>query len=130
MWNYNRSSNANIFSAQTAYYAGAPASPTLSDMWAAVSPRESASFSENPPFLSTVGSSANFLHIVAASTTLLESHAVNIAGITDDYDADIRQGNPGYAGTGTAPDVGADEFEGVAQGDIQPPAIVYSLLGS
>jgi len=80
--------------------------------------------------VSTVGSSPNFLHIVPASTTLLESHAVNVAGITDDYDTDIRQGNPGYGGTGTAPDVGADEFEGVAQGDVQPPAIVYSLLGS
>src|SRR4030095_1066344 len=64
------------------------------------------------------------------STTLLESHAVNIAGITDDYDVDIRQGNPGYAGTGTAPDVGADEFEGVAQGDVQPPAIGYAWLVS
>jgi hypothetical protein len=127
---YDTSSNNNDLYAATAYYDGVNAYTTLSDMWAVVSPRESASFSENPPFLSTVGSSANFLHIVPASLTLLESHAVNITGITDDYDTNIRQGNPGYGGTGTAPDVGADEFEGVAQGDIQPPAIVYSLLGA
>ena len=130
LWNYDTSSNNNDLYASTAYYDGVTAYTTLSDMWAVVYPRESASFSENPPFLSTVGSSANFLHIVPASLTLLESHAVNIAGITDDYDTDIRQGNPGYGGTGTAPDVGADEFEGVAQGDVQPPAIVYSLLGA
>jgi hypothetical protein len=130
LWNYDTSSNNNDLYASTAYYDGVTAYPTLSDMWAVVYPRESASFSENPPFVSTVGSSPNFLHIVPASTTLLESHAVNVAGITDDYDTDIRQGNPGYGGTGTAPDVGADEFEGVAQGDVQPPAIVYSLLGS
>ena len=130
LWSYDTSSNNNDLYASTAYYDGVTAYPTLSDMWAVVYPRESASFSENPPFVSTVGSDPTFLHIIPASTTLLESHAVNIAGITDDYDTDIRQGNPGYAGTGTAPDVGADEFEGVAQGDIQPPAIVYSLLGS
>ena len=30
--------------------------------------------------------------------------------ITDDFDNEIRQGNAGYTGTGTAPDIGADEF--------------------
>jgi hypothetical protein len=130
LWNYEASSNNNDLYASTAYYDGVTAYPTLSDMWAAVSPRESASFSEPPLFVSTVGSDPTFLHIVPGSTTLLESHAVNIAGITSDFDAETRQGNPGYAGTGTAPDVGADEFEGIAQGDVQPPAIVYALLGS
>ncbi len=129
LWAYDSSSNNNDLYAPTAYYDGVNAYTTLSDMWAAVYPRESASFSENPPFVSTVGTSPSFLHIVPASTTLLESHAINIAGITDDYDGDVRQGNPGYAGTGTAPDVGADEFEGVSVGDVQPPAIVYALLG-
>ena len=87
---YDTSSNNNDLYASTAYYDGVTAYTTLSDMWAVVSPRESASFSENPPFLSTVGSSANFLHIVPASLTLLESHAVNInipPALTDDYDA-------------------------------------------
>jgi hypothetical protein len=130
LWNYDTSSNNNDLYASTAYYDGVAFYPTLSDMWAVVYPRESASFSENPPFVSTVGSDPTFLRIVPASTTLLESHAVNISGFTDDYDADIRQGNPGYAGTGIAPDVGADEFEGVAQGDVQPPAIVYPVLGA
>src|SRR5207247_1348597 len=73
-------------------------------------PRDSVSFSENPPFLSTTGSDASFLHINPAASTQIESGAANIAGFTGDFDGDIRQGNPGYAGNGTAPDVGADEF--------------------
>ena len=129
LWNYSTSSNNNDIYASTAYYDGVTVAPTLSDMWAVVYPRESASFQENPPFVSTSGADPGFLHIVGGSTTLLESRGVNIAGITDDYDTDIRQGNPGYSGTGTAPDVGADEFGGLAVGDVQPPAIVYSPLG-
>ena len=130
LWNYDTASNNNDIFASTAYYDGVTTAPTLSDMWAVVYPRESASFSANPPFQSTVGTDPTFLHIIAGSTTQLESRAVNIAGITDDFDAQVRQGNPGYAGTGTAPDVGADEFEGIALGDLSPPAIVHSLRGA
>src|SRR5207247_5273817 len=75
---------------------------------------DSLSITENPNFLSTTCGSATFLHINPAIPTGLESGAVNIAGITDDFDNDIRQGNAGYTGTGTAPDIGADEFNGVA----------------
>lgn len=53
------------------------------------------------------------LKILVGSTDYAESHAVNIATplITTDYEGTIRQGNPGYSGTGTAPDIGADEGE-------------------
>jgi len=72
--------------------------------------RESASVTENVSFLNTTtGSLANYLHIDPAVPTQVESGAVNIATYTDDYDNDIRQGNAGYSGTGTAPDIGADE---------------------
>ena len=94
-----------------------------------IAPRDSASFSENPTFLSTTGSSANFLHIDPTVATRIESGGANIAGITDDFDGDIRQGNPGYVGTGTAPDVGADEYAGTAP-DLTPPAISYTALGN
>lgn len=92
-----------------------------------IAPRDSASFSENPSFLSTTGSSANFLHINPATPSQIESGAVNISGITDDFDAQIRQGNAGYSGTGTAPDVGADEFNGTAL-DLTAPAITYTAF--
>src|SRR5690606_42013209 len=32
--------------------------------------------------------------------------------LTNDYDGDIRAGETGYTGTGSNPDIGADEFEG------------------
>ena len=94
-----------------------------------IAPRDSASFSENPTFLSTTGSSANFLHMDPSVSTRIESGGANIAGITDDFDGDTRQGNGGYSGTGTAPDVGADEYEG-AQPDLTAPAISYTPLGN
>jgi Ig-like domain CHU_C associated/Secretion system C-terminal sorting domain/PKD domain/Lamin Tail Domain/Proprotein convertase P-domain len=51
------------------------------------------------------------LHITAAPV-IVESAGLNIAGITTDFDNQIRQGNGGYSQVpaGTAPDIGADEF--------------------
>jgi len=73
--------------------------------------RESDSKSENVPLANiATGAGNDYLHITPGATTVAESGAVNITGITDDYDSDIRQGNTGYIGTGTAPDIGADEF--------------------
>jgi hypothetical protein len=115
--NYDVTSNNNLF------YAGTPAADkliysdslnadqTLAQFKARVAPRESASVTEMPPFASTNGADATFLHISPSVATLVESHGANIAGITDDYDSNTRQGNAGYSGTGTAPDIGADEGE-------------------
>jgi hypothetical protein len=81
-----------------------------------ISPREQVSISETPIFISTTGSSADFLKINTSVVTFIESGAVNISGITTDQDGDIRAGNPGFPtqvnGFGTAPDIGADEFDG------------------
>jgi hypothetical protein len=128
LYYYDGSSNNNDFDAPTVYFDGTAAYPTMGGFWSQVSPREAGSFSENPTFVSTVGSDPGFLHIVPAMTTQLESNAVNVAGITDDFDGDVRQGNPGYAGTGTAPDVGADEFAGAGTADLTPPALAYTFL--
>ncbi|MEN3331064.1 MAG: hypothetical protein V7641_429 [Blastocatellia bacterium] len=133
--NYGATSNNNDFYAGTPgatrliFFDGTNSDQTIAAYKARVSPRDSASFTENPPFLSTTGSNANFLHISGASPTQIESGGVNIAGITDDYDGQTRQGNPGYAGTGSAPDVGADEFAGTAL-DLSPPVITYTPLGN
>jgi hypothetical protein len=115
---YAASSNNNLF------YAGGPGTsyifwdnvtprPTLTSYTTFVSPKDAASVTENTNFLSLTGSSPTFLHIDPLIVTLAESGAVNIAGTTDDFDADIRQGNTGYIGTGSAPDIGADEFNNV-----------------
>jgi hypothetical protein len=113
--NYNSASNNNNFyvtagPSNYVYYDGTNMFTTLGAYQAFVTPRDANSISENTPFLSTSGPSVNYLHVDPAMSSLTESGAVNIAGITDDYDNDIRQGNPGYAGSGIAPDIGADEY--------------------
>jgi hypothetical protein len=51
------------------------------------------------------------LKITLGATDYAESHATSLALVTTDYEGDIRQGVVGYGGTGTAPDIGADEGE-------------------
>ena len=51
------------------------------------------------------------LKITVGASDYAESNAVALALVTTDYEGDIRQGVVGYAGTGTAPDIGADEGE-------------------
>jgi hypothetical protein len=112
---YSSTSNYNC------YYAGIPGPNNLiyfdetnGDQSVAlykvrVSPRETASFSELPPFVNTA---AHDLHILAGTPTAIESSAVKITSpvsIPGDIDSDIRWGETGYSGTGTAPDAGADE---------------------
>lgn len=132
--NYVNSSNNNIFYAGTPsatnviFSDGSVTDQTLAAFKIRVAPtRETASFTEMPAFLSTAGASANFLHLDPVVPTQAESGAVNIAAYTTDYDNDIRQGNGGYTGTGTAPDIGADEIEGIYS-EINPPVITYTAL--
>ncbi|MDO7873390.1 BNR-repeat neuraminidase N-terminal domain-containing protein [Hymenobacter sp. ASUV-10] len=93
------------------------------------SPREANSGTEFPNFISTTGSDANFLHIDPTNPTQVESGGINIAGITTDYEGDIRQGNPGYpaGGGGTAPDIGADEGTFLVA-DLLPPTITFTAF--
>ncbi len=108
---YQGASNRNDFVASTIYTDGTTPIATLAAYQAAMAPRDANSISEVPNFINTTGSNANFLHINTALPSGIESGGVNIAGITTDFDNEIRQGNGGYGGTGTAPDMGADEFE-------------------
>ncbi|HMP22426.1 MAG TPA: hypothetical protein PKC39_15815, partial [Ferruginibacter sp.] len=118
---YAATSNNNLWYAGSPsannliYFDGTNSDQTLANFQTRVATRDNASVSTDltAVFLSTTGSNANYLHLNPALANLAESGAANIAGFTDDYDNDIRQGNPGYAGTGTAPDIGADEFEGL-----------------
>ncbi len=128
---YHASSNNNNFYAGTPgvsnliYADGTNTDQLLSGFKCRVGPRDGLSVTENPTFLSTVGSNPNFLHLNLTAPTQLESGAVNISGITDDYDGNIRQGNVGYSGNGTGPDIGADEGEFIPM-DMSGPAISYS----
>lgn len=117
---YGASSNNNLFYAGTPgtanliFYDGTTSQQTLAAYKTFVGTRDGNSVTENVAFASTTGSASNFLHINNGSSTVVESGAANIAGITDDFDGDIRQGNTGYTGTGTSPDIGADEFQGTS----------------
>jgi len=115
--NYSGTSNNNVYYAgipafnRVLFHDGTNAYLTLPAFQTAVSPRETLSFSENSPMASVSGTNTNFLHINTTIPTLTDNGALNITGITTDYDTQIRQGNTGYTGIGTAPDIGADEFD-------------------
>ena len=123
--NYASTSNNNDLYAGVSdashllFYDGTNSIQTIAAYKTLVAPSEVNSFSENAPFLSTTGSSPNFLHINTSTPTQIESGAQPITGITDDFDGNTRNA--------TTPDVGADEFVGVAL-DLTPPAIVYTPL--
>jgi len=78
---------------------------TVADLKTFMVNRDQASIAENPTFLSTAGSNANFLHIDTTVSTLLDGGGTQVTtpiNITDDYDGDAR----------SSPDIGADEFVG------------------
>jgi len=126
---YSSNSNFNDFYAGTPsatnliFYDGTNSDQTLAAFKTRVAPRDASSVTELPPFVN-IAATPYDLHINPAIPTLVESAGANVAGITDDYDAQVRQGNGGYAGTGIAPDIGADEFEGTN------PSIVALDMGA
>jgi hypothetical protein len=115
---YAATSNNNDFYAgapgpnNLIFYDGTNSDLTLAAFQTRVTPRDAVSVSENPPFVNVATTPYN-LHIQTTLATQCESAAANVTGITDDYDGNVRQGNAGYSGTGTAPDIGADEFNGM-----------------
>jgi len=131
---YKTSTNSNVL------YAGVPGSQrvilynsesikdqTLSAFQARIYPADVHSVSELPTFISTDGTSADFLHINTSVATRIESGGLQVAGITSDFDGVIRAGNMGYTGTGTLPDIGADEGDFILV-DVVGPRISYTPL--
>lgn len=83
------------------------------------------SVEETPVF-----TSANDLHIPAATLTYFESKGQTIPGLTVDIDGDQRPGPAGSSfGGATAYDIGADEFDGTPNlGDIITPTITIDSI--
>jgi hypothetical protein len=121
--NYAAASNNNLLYAGTPdaarliYFDGTNADEQLAEFQARVAPRDDASVTEAPPFLSTSGSSADFLHVDPDVPTQLESGGIPVAGITVDFDGDTRDAS--------TPDIGADELEGIHL-ELVPPSIAYT----
>jgi hypothetical protein len=115
--NYANTSNRNLFYAGTPsafnliYFNGVAGDSLLADFKFRLGTFEQASVTQNPTFLSLVGSDPNFLHLDPIVPTVCESGAANVAPVTFDFANVIRQGNIGYTGTGSSPDIGADEGE-------------------
>ncbi|MEI7725132.1 MAG: hypothetical protein WCK09_08505 [Bacteroidota bacterium] len=134
---YSSASNNNDFWAGTpgasnlVFYDGTNSVQTLADYKTLMSPRESVSVTENPPFVN-VATSPYDLHLQTTIPTQCESGGSVIAtpvSITDDYDGNSRFPNSGYPNNplspATAPDLGADEFAGLLL-DITPPNVVFT----
>ncbi len=96
--------------------------------WKAAVPADVASVSQDPHYVNAAGSPPD-LHLDATIASQLESGGTAIAGIDYDFEGDIRYGSAGYSGTGTAPDIGADEMEGLPL-DLTPPVITYIPLAN
>jgi len=126
---YAAASNNNLFYAGTPgasnliFYDGTNSDQTLVAYKAQVASRDAASVTENlistPTFLSATCGNGNFLHISPSVPTQLESGGAPITGITDDYDGDLRNS--------AIPDIGADEFAGIAI-DVTAPSIASVTL--
>ena len=123
---FGASSNNNLWYAGTPsssrliYYDGTNSDQTLAAYKTRVAPRDASAVTEDVAFLSTTGTSSNFLHIDPAVATLVESGGTPVSGITDDYDGQTRS---------AAPDIGADEGTFTpSPTETNPPGISYTPI--
>lgn len=136
---YTLLSNNNNFWAGTPgtsrliFYDGTNSIQTLADYKNFMSPRESVSITENPPFVN-VTTSPYDLHIQTAVPTQCESGGTTVSGllnVTQDFYGNSRYPNSGYPNNplspATAPDIGAHEFGGLLL-DITPPNVIFNPL--
>ncbi|MBK7173469.1 MAG: choice-of-anchor J domain-containing protein [Bacteroidales bacterium] len=127
---YSANSNANAF------YAGATEDATHAVYFDGTTPydiaayktlvgpsRDAISFRENVPFIN--GAAAPYdLHVSTSTATYCESGALAITtpfAITDDFDGNTRTATP---------DVGADEFAGIAAGVVNPGGFAATVISS
>ncbi len=122
--NIGANTNNNLYYAGTPgtknliFYDGTNSDQTLIAYQARVSPRDALAVTEDAPFQSLTD-----LHIDPDVITFIESGGARITtpvAVADDIDGDIRQGETGYMGTGSAPDIGADEGEFTALSLLPP----------
>ena len=112
------------------FYDATNSDQTLAAYKTRMATRDQNAATENPPFESTVA--PYNLKLKETIATQVESGGQRVTtpiAVTTDFENDIRQGEAGYAGTGTAPDIGADEFNGIPI-DINGPSISYTPLGN
>jgi hypothetical protein len=118
-------SNNNILNANAATVGWWTSAKTFAD-WKIASVCDSASFSG---YTVTYVDPASDLHLnMGGIPNVMESKGQTIGTVTTDIDNELRPGPAGSVNGGAlAPDIGADEFDGVIQ-DLIPPTITYTLL--
>lgn len=106
-------------------YYSAAARVLLAD-WKSATGKDQASIKVLPDFVSSTD-----LHIInGANPNQLESAGSAAAAITTDIDGQVRPGPAGSVnGGGTAPDIGADEFDGKPL-DLTAPSISYTNIAN
>jgi len=105
--------------------------------WREAVPADSTSFSQDPYFVDPLSTPPD-LRIRTSIPSRVESGARFAPAVAVDFEGDARHGSEGYQGTGSAPDTGADEFEGTPAAEIdvaavaliQPPAGGTQLGGT
>jgi trimeric autotransporter adhesin len=104
---YSPLSNNNLFYAgtpsttQVIYYDGSVTYSTLASYKAITGLSDLFSVSEDPPFISTVGTATNYLALITTTPTQAESGAYPVTGITVDFSGSTRNAQ--------TPDIGAWE---------------------
>ena len=93
---------------------------TTIQAWRNATGQDSASAFANPNFVDQNGVTPN-LHL--SSPTPAEAAGLAIAGVTDDFDGQLRA-------SFTPTDIGADAGNFTSSGDVFPPAISYTLLST
>jgi len=121
------SSNTNVLNAATSANTGYWTTAQSASAWPTTSGGDAASLYGIP--VTFANTATGDLHLSMGTTpTQLESGAPLIAGLTTDFDNQTRPGPAGSVNGGAvAPDLGADEFDGVIL-DLTPPSITYTAL--
>src|SRR5690606_34757283 len=102
---------------------------TLDDWKAILTNIDASSITGTLNFVNATGNaSAVDMHIVPGATQV-ESAGVDIYGFDTDFDGDYRSNHASYAGTGSAPDMGADENDFAAL-DVTVPFILYTPIAT
>ncbi len=124
---YTQYSDYNDFYAGTPgpdnliFYDGTNADQTMNTYKIRVAESDQASFSKDPVFISTTGSSADFLHIDTTIPTYLEGGAIPVTVVTTDIDGNSRNAN--------TPDIGADEFNGIGIPHVLLNSVATNVTG-
>lgn len=125
-------SNYNIYyTANTANMGWWSAAKTFAT-WQTTSSCDNNSFLAGSSAAITFANSASGdLHINMGTTANdIEAHGTSISGFATDYDNETRPGPTSVNGGGYAPDLGADEFDGVPNDNLAPTITYTALSGA